>query len=243
MSTPVNGADLRPLYAQVRETLLERIKSGHWKPGQLIPNEFDVAAEFNVSQGTARKAIDTLAVDGLVVRRQGKGTYVVEHTPADMLFRFFQLYRDDGRPIHPSSPMPGRPVRGAASAAEALALDIHLDAPVIRIERTRFVDDRPLAHETIILPDALYPGLADEAEVPNTLYDLFQRTYGQIIVRADERLTPIAAEGISARSLCVDDGTPVLQIDRISFGLDEVRLEWRVSVCHLVRAHYFSRLK
>jgi GntR family transcriptional regulator len=107
MSVSVNGADARPLYAQVRETLLERIKSGHWKPGQLIPNEFDVAAEFSVSQGTARKAIDTLAADGLVVRRQGKGTYVVEHTPADMLFRFFQLYRDDGRPMR-------RDVRSAA---------------------------------------------------------------------------------------------------------------------------------
>lgn len=243
MSVSVNGADARPLYAQVRETLLDRIKSGHWKPGQIIPNEFDVAAEFNVSQGTARKAIDTLAADGLVVRRQGKGTYVVEHTPADMLFRFFQLYRDDGRPIKPSSPVPGRPVRGAASLAEAAALDIGVGETVIRIERTRFADERPLVHETIILPDALFPGLADEGEVPNTLYDLFQRAYGQIIVRADERVTPIAANGAIARSLGVDDGTPLLRIDRVSFGLDEQRLEWRVSLCHLASAHYFARLK
>ena len=74
--------DARPLYAQVREHLVERIRSGEWKPGQLIPNEFEIAAEFGVSQGTARKAISELAAEGLVLRRQGRGTFVVEHTPA-----------------------------------------------------------------------------------------------------------------------------------------------------------------
>ena len=239
----VSNADQRPLYAQVRAVLLERIKSGHWKPGQLLPNEFDIAAEFNVSQGTARKAIDTLAAEGLVNRRQGKGTYVVEHTPADMLFRFFQLYRDDGTPIKPSSPVPGRPQPGIATAAEADALDIEPCASIIRIERTRFAGDTPLVHETIILPDALYPGLAAAEDVPNTLYDLFQRTYGHIIVRADERLLPVAASGPICRLLDVDDGTPLLRIDRIAFGLDDQRLEWRVSLCHLAGAHYFNRLK
>ncbi len=243
MTVSVNTADPRPLYAQVREILLARIKGGHWKPGELIPNEFDVAAEFNVSQGTARKAIDTLAADGLVVRRQGKGTYVVEHTPADMLFRFFQLYRDDGSPIKPSSPIPGRPIRGAATPQEAAALEVGAGEAVIRIERTRFAGERPLVHETIILPDVLYPGLADHSEIPNTLYDLFQRAYGHIIVRADERVTPILAHGPIARSLGVDDGIPLLHIDRVSFGLDEQRLEWRVSICHLAGAHYFARLK
>jgi GntR family transcriptional regulator len=243
MVVSVNVVDSRPLYAQVRETLLERIKSGQWKPGQIIPNEFDVAAEFNVSQGTARKAIDTLAADGLVVRRQGRGTFVVEHTPADMLFRFFQLYFDDGTPIKPSSPVAGRPMRSAATATECAALDIAPGAAVIRIERTRFASDRPLVHETIVLPDALYPGLADEPDVPNTLYDLFQRTHGHIIIRADERITPIAAEGPLARTLEVDDGVPLLRIERIAFGLDEQRLEWRISVCHLAGAHYFARLK
>ncbi len=194
-------------------------------------------------QGTARKAIDTLAADGLVVRRQGKGTYVVEHTPADMMFRFFQLYRNDGRPIEPTNPVPGRPVRGTATEPETVALDLELGAPVIRIERTRFVDQRPLVHELIVLPESLYPALADQPEVPNTLYDLFQRTHGLIVVRADERITPIAALGPLARLLDVEDGVPLLHVDRIAFGLDDQRLEWRVSVCHLAGAHYFARLK
>src|SRR5215470_18311744 len=91
MSLPDKDAN-RPLYAQVRERLIDRIRSGEWKPGQLIANEFDIAAEFGVSQGTARKAISDLASEGLVVRRQGLGTFVVEHTPAHVLFRFFNLF-------------------------------------------------------------------------------------------------------------------------------------------------------
>jgi GntR family transcriptional regulator len=80
-----------PLYAQVRQLLRERIRSGTWRPGQLLPNEFEIADEFGVSQGTARKALDALAQDGLVVRRQGRGTFVVEHTPAHVMFRLFHL--------------------------------------------------------------------------------------------------------------------------------------------------------
>lgn len=243
MSVSVNAADPRPLYAQVRETLLERIKNGHWRPGQIIPNEFDIAAEFNVSQGTARKAIDTLATDGLVIRRQGKGTYVVEHTPADIMFRFFQLYSDDGRPIKPQAPHGGRPSRGSATTDEAKALDLDPDTAVIRIERVRFNGATPLVHETIVLPEAHYPGLADQPTVPNTLYDLFQRQYGRMVVRAEERLLPVLASGSIARALAVAEGTPLLRIDRVAYGLDDQRLEWRVSLCHLDGGHYFVRLK
>src|SRR5262249_43908331 len=101
---PAEGAmaedeDPRPLYARVRERLLERIRSGAWKPGQLIPNEFAIAAEFGVSQGTARKAISSLAAERLLRRRHGRGTFVVEHTPADVLFRFFNMFDATGSPL------------------------------------------------------------------------------------------------------------------------------------------------
>ena len=102
MSLPDRDGD-RPLYAQVRERLVERIRSGEWKPGQLIANEFEIAAEFGVSQGTARKAIGDLASEGLVVRRQGRGTFVVEHTPAHVLFRFFNLFDEAGAAVIPDS--------------------------------------------------------------------------------------------------------------------------------------------
>jgi GntR family transcriptional regulator len=234
--------DAKPLYGRVHDTLVERIRSGAWRPGQLIPNEFEVAAEFGVSQGTARKALDVLAAEGLVVRRQGKGTYVVEHTPAQVLFRFFQLQDKAGRPITPFSPAAAA-AGGVATRNERIALSLEPGARVVRITRSRFDGKLPIMVETIVLPDELFPGLAGRSDVPNTLYDLFQKRYGQLVTRADERLTPVTADAATAAALGIAVGTPLLKIDRIAFGLDDRRLEWRVSLCHVRGGHYLARLK
>jgi GntR family transcriptional regulator len=230
------------LYAQVRATLIDRIQSGAWKPGQLIPNEFDIASELGVSQGTARKALDSLAADNLVVRRQGRGTFIVEHTPADVLFRFFNIFDDEGRQILPES-AGARPQTGRASAEERAALRLGPRADVVRLERVRQRQKRPFIVETNIIPAALFPGLGDRAELPNTLYDLFQREYGALVVRAEERVKAVLAGEREANLLDIAVGAPLLHISRIAFGLDDQRLEWRLSLCHLDRAHYVALLK
>jgi GntR family transcriptional regulator len=239
MSLPDDSGG-RPLYARVRERLIERIRSGEWKPGQLIANEFEIAAEFGVSQGTARKAIGDLASEGLVVRRQGRGTFVVEHTPAHVLFRFFNLFDADGAALVPDS---RRTTSGLAQAGseEREALGLEPNARVIRIARIRTRDGAPFISETIALPEALFPGLAEQAEMPNTLYDLFQKRYGVLVTRTDDRLSAIAADSETAAVLGVAPGTPLLRIDRIAFGLDDKPVEWRVSLCHLAGAHYLAR--
>lgn len=234
--------DGKPLYARIRATLVERIKSGEWRPGQLIPNEFEVAAEFGVSQGTARKALDSLAIDGLLVRRQGKGTFVVEHTAADVLFRFFQLQDHAGRPIKPASP-PATAEKMPAAKEARTALNLDRGASVIVINRLRYHAKSPIITETITLPEDLFSSLAGRTDLPNTLYDLFQRSFGVLVTRADERITPVLATPAQAADLGIDPGTPLLKIERIAFGLDERPIEWRVSFCHVRDGHYFARLK
>ncbi len=236
----VQDDDSRPLYVQVRERLLERIRSGAWKPGQLIPNEFEIAAEFGVSQGTARKAISELAAEELVVRRQGRGTFVVEHTPAHVLFRFFNIYDASGAAVIPDS----RGTRASvqrASAQERAALELAENAPVIRIRRTRMRGGVPFITETITLPEALFPGLADEAALPNTLYDMFQKVYGVLLTRTDDRLSAVTADAETAAELGIAPGAPLLRIERIAFSLDDRPIEWRVSLCHLAGGHYLAR--
>jgi GntR family transcriptional regulator len=234
--------DARPLYAQVRERLVERIRSGEWKPGQLIPNEFEIAAEFGVSQGTARKAVGALAAEGLVLRRQGRGTFVVEHTPAHVLFRFFNLFDEAGLAVIPDS-------RDASSclavpdAAERHALGLDEAARVIRIVRTRTRNGAPFIRETISLPEPLFPGFVDRPEVANTLYDLFQREYGVLVMRTDDHLSAVAADAATAAALAVPTGAPLLRIARIAFAIDHRPVEWRVSLCHLDRAYYLARTK
>ncbi len=242
MSSTDNNDDARPLYAQVRERLVERIRCGEWRPGQLIPNEFEIAREFGVSQGTARKAIGALAADGLVLRRQGRGTFVVEHTPAHVLFRFFNLFDDAGVAVIPDS-RDATSRLAEANDEERHALGLDDAARVIRITRTRTRNGTPFIRETVTLPELLFPGFVDRPEVANTLYDLFQKEYGVLVMRTEDRLSAAAADAETAMALAISPGTPLLRIARIALALDHTPVEWRVSLCHLDRAHYLARTK
>ena len=87
----------RPLYLQIKDLLVRSLETGEWRPGEAIASEVVLASRFGVSQGTARKAIDALAADHLVVRRQGKGTFVATHTEeAQSSFRFLRIRQDGG---------------------------------------------------------------------------------------------------------------------------------------------------
>jgi GntR family transcriptional regulator len=233
--------DSRPLYQQVRALLRERITHGVWSPGALLPSEFAIAEELGVSQGTVRKALDILCEQGLIVRRQGRGTFVAEHTPAEVLFRFFKIYRADGEQVLPES-RGARARAGRATAGEQAALALEAREAVWRISRTRFAAGRPFIRETITLAMCRFPALDKWGVLPNTLYDLFQKEYGLTIGRADERINAVAAGAREAGHLDVAVGAPLLRIDRRAYGLDEQPIEWRVSLCHLKSMHYLATL-
>lgn len=239
-STAIVGS--QPLYAQVRQRLVQRISTGEWRPGQLIPNEFELAKEMGVSQGTARKALDSLASDGLLVRRQGRGTFVVEHTPSDMLFRFFNLFDETGAPIVPNS-IDARVALAKATAAERKQLRLGPNANVIRISRIRTRLDRPFIVETLALPASRFGGLERQTPIPNTLYDHFQKQFGITVTRGDERVSPVLAGKREAKALRVDVGTPLLKLDRRMYDLEDSVVEWRVSFCHLDDGYYEVQLE
>lgn len=232
----------RPLYARVHKELAERIRSGRWKAGQLIPNEFEIAEEFGVSQGTARKALVALAEAKLIVRHQGRGTFVYEHTPGDILFRFFNLFDEAGERIVPVS-RSTKCVLGKANGAERRGLRLATNARVIRVSRTRAHGRRRFITETAVLPEAIFPGLADLPEIPDTFYDVFQKTYGVHVTHTEERITATAADPVCAADLGIAAGTPLIRIERTAFTLDGRPVEWRVSLCHLKGAYYLARTR
>jgi GntR family transcriptional regulator len=238
----LDKGNMQPLYASVYAQLVERIRSGHWTPGQLIPNEFAIAADFGVSQGTARKAIEKLAADKLVVRRQGRGTYVYEHTPDDILCRFLNVFDDKGGRMNPRN----RSTKCAVAKAtriEQRALGLQKNTRVIRIDRLRMRGRTPFITEAVTLPEATFPGLADMPKIPDTFYDTFQKNYGVHITRTDERITAVAATAKTAQELEIPPGTPLLRIERTAFALGDRPVEWRVSLCHLHRAHYLANTR
>lgn len=223
--------DFQPLYKQVYEVLLRRIAQGEWRPGEALPSEQALAAELGVSQGTVRKSLDALTAEKLVQRRQGKGTYVAEHTPDLALFRFFRLSRaDGGERVTPQS-TPAAVRRRPAKAVEAEKLGLRRGAQVIEIRRTRLIDGEPLISEVIVLPRSLFPGIDRHGELPNTLYSLYQSEFGVSVVVANEELQAVAASREDAKILEVEPGTPLLQIDRIAVDLDGRKVEWRCSRC------------
>lgn len=227
----------QPLYAQVKTLITDRLIAGRWRAGEMLPSEFQLADEFGVSQGTVRKALDALAADNVVVRRQGRGTFVAEHDDHRALFHFFHLVGPDGERRLPESRLIS--VRkGLAGRMEAGRLGIGRGTPVIRIRRVRLLDGRPVIAETIAVPQKLFPDLADLDEVPNTLYDLYERRYGITVARAVERLAAVAADDRDAKLLEVDPATPLLEIDRTARALDGSVVEWRISRCLSTTHHY-----
>jgi GntR family transcriptional regulator len=232
----------RPLYSQVREALVERLIDGSWPPGMLLPSEQQLASELGVSQGTVRKALDAMAADNLLVRQQGRGTFVAEPEDGRMLFQFFRLGSDDGRRSLPDSTVFSLKT-AAASAQERAKLDLPPQARVWRLDRTREMDGRTLIVERITLPADRFTDLDEVDPIPNNVYGLYSQRYALTIARAEEQLKAVAASESDARHLDCPAGTPLLQITRIGYGLDETPVEWRVSRCLTDGFHYSVSLK
>src|SRR5262245_54498881 len=98
---PAATPAFRPLYEQIRILITQSLVAGEWKPGEAIPAEQELAARFRVSQGTVRKAIDELAAEHILVRRQGKGTFVASHNEPAYQYRFLRVMPDSGEKLHP----------------------------------------------------------------------------------------------------------------------------------------------
>ena len=218
----------RPLYRQVYDIVVSRVVQGAWRPGEALPSEQSLAKELGVSQGTVRKVLDALTAEKLLERRQGKGTYIAEHTQERALFRFFRIARPGGERLKPERASEIVKVR-VARAAERVKLDLERDARVVEITRTRLIDGRPAMHEVITLPAHLFAGIEKRAALPNTLYSLYQTDYGINIVATREEVHADLASATDHRILGVPVGSPILVIDRVALSLQERKVEWRVS--------------
>jgi GntR family transcriptional regulator len=231
----------RPLYRQVKDVLVRRIADGVWAAGGVLPSEPDIAADLGVSHGTVRKALDELAAENLVVRRQGKGTYVARHDEERILFQFFKVIPDTGERRFPDSRILGVETRDADADA-ARILNLRKGARVVAIERLRTLADKVCILERIVLPRALFPGI-EKRDLPNNLYELFRAEFGVSIARATERLKAVAASRRGAKHLDVLAGTPLLAVDRTAFAIDGAPVEWRVSLCRTDTVHYLLDLR
>lgn len=233
-----------PLYRQIKNLILQGLASGEWRPGEAIPSEAELAVRFNVSQGTVRKAIDALAAENLLVRRQGKGTFVATHAEEGTRYRFLRLARDDGGPP-PALVRRLLDCRRMRSSEEvARALRLAPGEPVVEVRRLLLEGERPVVLDDLWLPGAAFKGL-DAAKLEQwrgPLYRLFEAEYSVRMIRAEERLRAVAATAEAAQLLRVPPLTPLLQVQRRSFTYGDRPVELRRGLYDTASHHYRNEL-
>ena len=230
------------LHRQLRDLIVARIESGEWSPGTYLPSETRLADEYGVAVGTLRKALLDLAAEGVVQRRQGKGTVVASHDSDQVLFRFFSLRRADGSFLNPESRVLDRR-RCAAGEDEAAALGIDRGADMLRITRVRDADGTPFVYEHIFLDAARFGALETHPDpLPNTLYQLYQSQFGATVHRAQETITATPATGPCAGELGLPPGAPLLRIRRVALDFNGNPIELRISWVRTDALHYRADL-
>lgn len=236
-------ATFSPLYQQIKGLILGSLQSGEWKPGEMIPSENELAVRFKVSQGTVRKAIDELASENLLVRRQGKGTFVATHHEDRVHFRFLRLMPDEGEPHYPKSQiLDCKRLRAPAEIAKLL--DLKTGDAVIEIERILFFSEQAIVLEEIWLPGATFKGLTADTlkNWRGPMYALFETEFATHMVRAEEKIRAVAATPESAAALGIVEGSPLLSVERVSYTYGEKPVEVRRAVYQTHEHHYHNEL-
>ncbi|MEO6016670.1 MAG: GntR family transcriptional regulator, partial [Polaromonas sp.] len=210
------------------------------------PSEMELAARFRVSQGTVRKAIDELAAENLLVRRQGKGTFVATHAEQHVQFRFLKLVPDSGMP---GSEGPAQREiidcrRARASADIARVLGLRSGDAVLQARRVLSFAGTPTILEDIWLPAAPFKGLTAErlANYHGPMYALFETEFNVRMVRAEEKIR--AEPAIDGRELLlkVEHGTPLLSVERIAYTYQNIAMELRRGYYRTDTHHYHNKL-
>src|SRR6478752_4512353 len=235
-----------PLYQQIKGLILQSLEAGEWKPGEAIPSEMELAARFRVSQGTVRKAIDELAAENLLVRRQGKGTFVATHAEQHVQYRFLKLVPDNGD--RDSEGPAVRHIldcrRTRATGDIARLLGLRSGDAVVQVRRVLSFAGTPTILEDLWLPGAPFRGLTAEqmADYPGPTYAMFEVEFGVRMVRAEEKIRAVAADPQQAVLLEVPAGSPLLSVERVAYTYNGLPMELRRGLYRTDKRHFRNEL-
>lgn len=229
-----------PLYQEVKHRLMESLRGGEWKAGQMIPAEKRLCERFGVSMGTLRKAVDELAAENILMRHQGRGTFVTSHSPDRYMFGFFHICTKDGKKEYPEVEFVSL-THEKADADSARGLGIRTGAKVYRIINRLSLGGKPVIVDDIVLPERFFTGLTDAhvRERRTTLYQLYQDSFGVTVLGTEERLRAQGANQKVAALLGLEEGTAVLHIIRRALTFRDEVVELRHSYVLTTHHEYF----
>lgn len=246
MTTQINVLDTKtkaakkPVYLTVKEDLIRRVLSGEWRPGELVPSEIALAQEYSVSVGTARKAVEQLVLEKIVVRQRGRGTTIASNKGegASKPFRFLKFFAGNGERTQQTTYL--QCVRDSAEPQDAEHLGVPVGTPVVRLTRLRAADNQPGILEHIVVREDICPNAADlfAAQHPVSISSFLDRAYNILIVRVDEKICASLANEEDIHTLSINIGDPVLEVTRTAYDLAGRIVEYRIT--HVTKNIYYA---
>ncbi len=243
MKDAFSSPAFQPLYQQIKSLITQSLMSGEWGPGEPIPSEIELAGRFSVSQGTVRKAINELADQNLLIRHQGKGTFVASHAEERRKYYFTRITPDSGDDVHPT-PELLECRRSKADGVTARVLDLPAGASIFLVRRRFRIVGELVEFEEVRIPAALFRGLSTATIEQHKckLYSMYESQFGVRIIEVRERIKAVAASDEEGQLLDVEPGAPLLRVDRIAFTFGEKPVETRASLFHTDHHHYQNRI-
>ncbi len=232
-----------PLYKQVERHILQCLAEGEWKPGDQLPPESQLAERFGVAVFTIRAGIRALVAANILIRKQGKGTFVARHTRQRQRYQFSHVYRNQGIQIFPDRELLSFE-KGLATDEVSVILGMGKEErpTIYRIECFLTIDGEPVSTLDIAVPTRLFQGLTARAirESQGNLYAVYQDACGTNVIRIQERVYGTIATGPVARVLKIARHSPVLRIERIAYTYNHIPVEFRVRHLDATKYHYHS---
>lgn len=236
-------AVFRPLYQQIKMLITESLMSGEWRPGEAIPSEIELAARFKVSQGTVRKAVDELAGENLLIRQQGRGTFVASYADERRKFHFWRFVPDDGGKLDPVGELLDCR-QGIADRETARLLEMKTGASLLIVTRIMRLEGNPVMLDEFRLPARLFKGLSTARinQYRCKMYSLFESEYNIRILQVTEQIKAVTANSEQAHWLEIPENSPLLEIERIAYTFNDKPVEWRRSLCNTKQHSYMNKI-
>lgn len=236
------GLAFQPLYMQVEEHVKQLIVEQRWKPGEMLPNEFQLAEELGVSQGTVRKALNGLTSAKILTRRQGVGTFVSEHTNQHSLYRFYPIISDGKAPELPKAELLSLALIKAPKNVCA-AFGVKASMKVFEVLRRRILNNEFCIFEKIYLPQVYFKALEKANELPHTLYHFYQTEFNLTVQDTTDSIKADIANAEDAKLLGIHQGEALLEVQRLAHSIDGKTIEFRISRCRSDKYHYLVESK
>jgi GntR family transcriptional regulator len=243
MKDAASSPAFQPLYQQIKSLITQSLMAGEWGPGESIPSEIELANRFNVSQGTVRKAINELADQNLLIRQQGKGTFVASHAEERRKYYFTRITPDSGEDVYPT-PELLECRRAKADILTARLLDLAAGASIFIVRRRFRIAGELVEFEEVRVPAALFRGLSHALIQHHEckLYSMYESQFGVRIIEVRERIKAVAASVEEGQLLEVAAGAPLLRVDRVAFTFDQKPVETRAILYNTANHHYQNRI-